>query len=134
MELQEITVKVDALWASRKKSDEGLAPLLYAAWKVFEGRRGAPRKDSSGATVATFSGYLRERGITQTTAKRLIRSHRVSLGEIPAPVEIPDPEWDEELDHVDQFSEDVESDIPVIVSGSRIRAQGIGEQTICITR
>jgi hypothetical protein len=138
VELADITVKVDALWAKRvtqiKANNQELQPLVYEAWKLLNVSAGRPVKGAD-----TFRGWLAERGIPERTGERILHRERVRLGEkVPSanPVIppsggiIPDSQSDEELD--DELSPDVDDeadaeDIPTIDPGLRIRPRGIGE-------
>ena len=77
MELPEITKKVDDLWGQIKQKRKELQPLLYAAWKLFEGKRGRPEPGTE-----TFSSWLKARGISRKTGYRILDREREVRGEL----------------------------------------------------
>jgi DNA repair photolyase len=123
VDLADITVKVDALWAKRvtqiRANNLELQPLVYAAWKLLDVSAGRPVKGA-----ATFAAWLADRRIPERTGQRILHREQVRLGEkvtpeqsiIPPVAGLPDDD------------EDVESDIPAIAHTGPTRFRGMDEE------
>jgi hypothetical protein len=79
-ELETINKQVDSLVTQIRANAKALQPLVYAAWKIHQGRVGRPKEGAP-----TFSGWFDERKIPRRTGYDILDRERFERGEISKP-------------------------------------------------